>query len=407
MKIKHIEKLTLIKQKNSRFIYFFTLIFFTFKLFIFIFYKSPLYTFKNSWSFSEYFINYSGGFVRRGLIGELLQNISELTSFFHKSEKINSILTEVSIEYSFVNYEDIKANLSLVGISFIIGLISFIHILYFLFKVLKSYSIINQILFLIAPFGFIFFLNNIDSFFGRKDLLIVNIIIYYYEKKKIFKKADLTKFFFIGIFLILSYEIFIFFIPIFWVLIFLQNKNYLFLKVIIFLNLIFLNLSLIFKFSTTKDFYSFKLLCDDIYIRRISLRLDELQCWGAPRYLDSRLNLLESNYSKFFSEVSIGLSISYKFWILIFLILLLIIFLFNLFNLKGFFILSPMVGLFIIAQDYGRWLFLVFITIVLFGEEPKYQVKRKNLIIALMVILSGVVIEVPIYLNEGSFYFRF
>ena len=70
---------------------------------IFIFQVSKFYDFYNDyseWQYSDWIINYQGGFIRKGLIGEFLFKIYQLTKinldliifFFFKGKKIKKYL---------------------------------------------------------------------------------------------------------------------------------------------------------------------------------------------------------------------------------------------------------------------------------------------------------------------------
>ena len=61
-----------------------------------------------------------------------------------------------------------------------------------------------------------------------------------------------------------------------------MEKNFKKYKLLIF---VFTKYFLITKYSVTKSYDNFKILCDDIPLLTIALQLDNLQCWGSPRYL--------------------------------------------------------------------------------------------------------------------------
>ena len=60
--------------KKYSYNFFFVIIAF---IFLKIFYQSTLNIIGGGWAFNELFINYSGGLVRRGLLGELFLIINE------------------------------------------------------------------------------------------------------------------------------------------------------------------------------------------------------------------------------------------------------------------------------------------------------------------------------------------
>ena len=74
--------------------YFATLFYLVFFIFIFYFGKSFSYNFKNSYAFSELFLNYQGGFVRRGLLGQIFL-------FSYEKFKISPLLFFSSLLFLF------------------------------------------------------------------------------------------------------------------------------------------------------------------------------------------------------------------------------------------------------------------------------------------------------------------
>ena len=51
---------------------------FVFNFFSYIYIPDFFYKFINGWTFNEWLINYQGGFVRRGLLGELIFNLNKI-----------------------------------------------------------------------------------------------------------------------------------------------------------------------------------------------------------------------------------------------------------------------------------------------------------------------------------------
>ena len=399
--MKYMNKLFLLQNKKiSLFLYFLTFTYFCLSFFDFLFRRSFLYAFKNSWSFSEYFINYSGGFVRRGLIGSMFQFLSQKLTNFHDEYNVKKVLQEIQIEFQFMTYENVAENIGLLYVTFVVSVISILHIAYFVFKKIQNYTIVNLFLFLLSPFGIFHFIQNLEAYVGRKDLLILNFIIYYKEKKNLKKYSEILTLFSIGVFLSLSYELFLFFLVAVWHIVTLKDKKKKTVFNLSLLIIFLINIILILKFSVTKNFSAFKSLCDDIYIRRIALRLDELQCWGAPRYLDSRNTEDQTLFSQFFTEVYLNIGNSFLNWIYIFILMFLMFYLFDMLHLKNAAIFSPFLLLFVFAQDFGRWFFLLFLLLVIFGKEPSYKSSIYKKISAVLIIISGFFIKIPTYLGE-------
>ncbi|MBX0334491.1 hypothetical protein K3G39_14710 [Pontibacter sp. HSC-14F20] len=123
---------------------------------------------KESWHITEFLINYQGGFVRRGLLGEILYQISQ---HLHLSPYLIIIL---------------------------LSLIAYLFLIYFF---LKSFIVKGYPVFL---FPFVFFLGNpiINDFWVRKDvieLLLFIAAMYFITKGGKFVIALVNLFLVIGI----------------------------------------------------------------------------------------------------------------------------------------------------------------------------------------------------------------
>lgn len=356
-----------LKLKNLLFPSYFVYLFI--KTYLFSRNTSFLFLYKNEWAFSESLINYSGGFVRRGLFGEIL-------SFF-SIEPLNYPL------YSFLIY-----------------LISLFHIFIFIFKKIKSHPISNQLVYIFIPFGFFYFLNNLNFFIGRRDFLIINLLIfvqYIYEKG--ITRRNLYVYFALSLITSLIYEVILFFIPLLW-LIHKKNtslfskttKSYLFFLVVV-------NLLLLLRFSTPANY---SLLCENVNSLRVILNLKNKGCWGAPSYLKT------NNPSQQIYDIFEGLQLTgLGFWLLI--VVLLILFLRYFVNLDFYYVLGilPLFLLFFIAQDYGRWLFLIFLTSLILSIENQDNEKLKfKLLVVLTILVFGYFVKVPIYLFQEVQLFR-
>jgi len=164
-------------------------------LFIFIlivhFFESLIHGYsKDSWQISEFLINYRGGFVRRGLLGEIILNLYE-------NFGLNPYFT-----------------ILILCISAYLGLIIFF---------VKSFIKNGYTLFVLP---FVYFLGNpiINYFWVRKDILIILIfisIIYFSIKKSNLSLIFVNLFFILG--LLIHESIAFFGFPI--LLLILINKN--------------------------------------------------------------------------------------------------------------------------------------------------------------------------------------
>ena len=279
------------------------------------------------WTISEWLINYQGGFTRRGLIGEIVFQISKLSSL---------TIRETILTFQITTY-----------------LIYF----FLLYKFLKDTN--NNILFIFAIFSPLFVIYPIAEVevLGRKEifiyvsfLLVVNIFS--------IKNIQNRHYFYFSIILMIScliWEGFVIYISYFIFILILKNNlvlNKSFLTKLT-ISLIPLSISFYFVFFHRLDENGLKMMCQSIN-----------ECYGAISYLNRSLS---SNISEVTSKFQISFLIRY--------ILVLIIGFFPLFlliknsklNYKQkfkndyfyliFFIIifTPSLIFYYIAQDWGRW----------------------------------------------------
>ena len=286
------EKLQHFSNIFKELLYFLFIIYFFYNIYLFIRTTSFLYLYKNSWAFSESLTNYSGGFVRRGLLGEVL-------FFITKSPEIIAIL------------------------SFSFYLVSLIHIIFFILLKTIDFPLLTQILIFISPFGLIYLTENLLFVFGRRDQLILNLLIYLSSKKN-FTNRNLVIFFFSSLFISLNYELIIIFLPIFWFLLKTENIKLKLRKSIIFCFLFITNVLLATVYFAPSNFEK---LCENISVTRSILKLIENNgCWGFPNYLSSEISLINI----LVDEILLGITRNNGiiFWPLIFFILILFLYLF-------------------------------------------------------------------------------
>ncbi len=365
MKMKSLFKKYLINNIDL-FLY---VLLFSYFFYKFTSYKSFFYLYINEWAFSETLINYSGGFVRRGLLGEFFSSI-----------------LQTSGESYYI-------------LSFIIFLISLIHLLYFIYNKSRDSSLLTRVAIIFCPFGIYYLLSNFNFFFGRRDILILNFLIFMNSKKLKSFKAKIFIFLLFGSILTLTYEMILFFLPLLWNLIISNSKKENFLKIIAFGFMSILNILMLTVYSTPQNF---NFLCKNIEAKRINMKLDNLDCWGAPYYLDNQ------DKSIWVTEVveGLGFSSNYLLWLISLILLLLFI---NYFGSLYKFSISSLLLLFFIAQDYGRWFFLIFATSIIFGIDKKQKpVVLKNVkIISFLLIIFGIILDIPVYLFQDKEFLRF
>ena len=145
------------------------------------------YLLETNNSMAEWFINYQGGFGRRGFFGEIFLFISDVTGIYLK----NVILI------------------------FLIFLIFFYHsLLFFYLKNIKFNF--NLIIIIFSPLFFIFPVAELEAL-GRKDILILLmflIISILFNKLNIYQLTTLLLISYTAI--ILSHEVSIFYLPFFY-----------------------------------------------------------------------------------------------------------------------------------------------------------------------------------------------
>ena len=138
----------------------------------------------SSWQYSDWLINYEGGFIRRGFIGQILY----LT---HK--------------FLFIDLDKL-----------IFGFVSFIYIFisFFLFKSVKYIeSSYENILIFLSPGFFIYPIMN-SGVIGRKDILFIFFVVFFvFFEKKISNRSILLTLILSIIVLCLSHSGFVFYSP--------------------------------------------------------------------------------------------------------------------------------------------------------------------------------------------------
>ena len=154
---------------------------------VFIFQVVKFYSFYleySVWQYADWVINYQAGFVRRGLIGEILFRIYQLTSI----------------------------DLDFLILAFVILIIMFSS--YFLMRSIKyvAASYINLLIFF-SPGFFLYSIMN-SQIIGRKDILMIFVMGFFvFFEKKLNNKNLFLIFIFSIIILCLSHSGFLFYTP--------------------------------------------------------------------------------------------------------------------------------------------------------------------------------------------------
>ena len=142
------------------------------------------YTEYSAWQYVDWLINYQGGFVRRGLIGEFLFQIHNIINF----DLDILIFTFVSFLYLMVSF--------------------------FLIKIIKylENSQLNTLIFL-SPGFFLYQIMN-SEVIGRKDILFLLVLAFFvFFEKRLNNKNLFVLLILLVFFLSLSHSIFLFYTP--------------------------------------------------------------------------------------------------------------------------------------------------------------------------------------------------
>ena len=324
------------------------------------------------WTISEWLINYQGGFTRRGLIGEIVFQISKLSSL---------TIRETILTFQITTY-----------------LLYF----YLLYKFLKDTN--NNILFIFAIFSPLFVIYPIAEVevLGRKEifiyvsfLLVVNIFS--------IKNIQNRHYFYFSIILMIScliWEGFVIYISYFIFILILKNNlvlNKSFLTKLL-ISLIPLLISFYFVFFHRLDENGLKMMCQSIN-----------ECYGAISYLNRSLS---SNISEVTSKFQISFLIRYILVLIIGFFPLFLLIINSKLNYKQkfnndyfyliFFIIifTPSLIFYYIAQDWGRWVSISYTLslltyvyslknnfIVINLDRINYSIFRKKFVVIFLFII--------------------
>ena len=316
--------------------------FFLFLLTIYITFLLFTYqNFETTFAFSELVINYSGGFVRRGFLGAFLGLFKN---------------------YNFYYY------------------FSIVVFYYFLFLFLKKYlyrekNSVLSLFFIFNPLTIGYIIKNYIPLFGRKDFLILIFALIISEKiinNKLPNKFEQPLYVLFLIFLVLTYELITFFIPFYLIKIYnsYSKEDIIKQKMLIagLISNLFLGLALTLRFNSVPDFNK---MCNDLLLRYGE---SVATCKGAPLYL----SLQRSDYqNEVFAHISFQ---QLTYWGALLFYVLVINLLFykkkNVYeNMTLFIFLLP---IFLYAQDWGRWFYIIFIHNILFSN-PKFKFSENSL----------------------------
>jgi len=308
---------------------------------VFLFQIIKYYSFyveHSDWQYADWIINYQGGFIRRGLVGELLFRIHQIT----------------------------RIDLDFIVLSFVSSVVFFIS--YFLIRSIKyiNESRINTLIFL-SPGFFLYPMMN-SAVVGQKDILIIFAMGFFvfFGKKFESRNLFLLLIFFI-FFLTLSHSGFLFYIPYLLFLYFLikinrNDKTRTFEVATIIISLILIIILIIFNQGTENQV---KEICDSVK-KFVS---DRCGIFGQTYWLTN-------DYKDYLSEKA-EIGINYSKYLTIYLISLILVYFFLIikiikskFNINYFFLnkINPLFIFFflflftlptyIFGLDWGRYIFI-------------------------------------------------
>lgn len=333
---------------------------------------------KESWHITEFLINYQGGFVRRGLLGEIILCL--------------------------YNYTGLSPYIFIISIC----IVSYVTLTWF---IIKSFIKNGYTLFVLP---FVFFLGGpiINNFWVRKDVLLIVLfisIIYFSLKKSNWKLIFVNLFLIVG--LLIHESIGFFCLPILLLILVSQKRNFskkgkAFIKSIItsisqLLPSIFTFLCVLyFKGSqsiSSQIWASWKPVdfpIQDIDDSQIPTAIDGVS-WSLKHGLSLTMQMLNNFNGDIYAPIAWSLIILIIYYIVTNISKLNYSILnykpykkFNITNLSNILIfqLLTIIPLFILGADYGRWVFFWITTsfaIVLLVPEKKLSVVFPKIIVTI------------------------
>jgi hypothetical protein len=346
-------KKNLFNKKNT------IIFFFIFIVTNYVFFNYRIIFRENGYILGDWVINYSGGFVRRGLLGQIFFSISK---YF-----------DISIKH----------------IIFFFSSAIYIISIHFFYKIIKN-KLDNYLvlIFILLPSTFLF--NFFDPLsVGRKEILIFFFFTFYYLNLEKILNNFKFKLFIILLFIIilLTHELIFFFIPYLFVLKYFHNnrgmtkfnpKDY-YPEILIFL-LASILILLIFNIS---HLHNNKVLCDSL----LEVNLTSSTCWAIN---DFKSKIIINSLFSYFVEKKYFINYSFYILLSIFPLFLLVLQSSNQIHKKKKLFLSVFCLIFstafyMLVNDWGRYLnvtFLVhFLIILKFIEKDIKKEKIENKLI--------------------------
>lgn len=307
--------------------------FFLFLILNYLFFNYRILARENGYILGDWVINYSGGFVKRGLLGHIFYSLS------------------------------LYSNISIVNIIFFFSSLIYITSVYWFYLILKDRLNNNLILiFILLPSTFLF--NFFDPLtVGRKEILVFFFFTFYYlkvDKIDSFLKYKIITFIaFITI--ILTHEIIFFFIPYLFILKFLYKENvnkFKFNDYSLEFLILFFGILIFFTIIKINHLHDNEVLCNSLQ----NIYLTKNTCWAINDFKSQiTINFLYS----YFLEKNY-----YKNYLLYFILttipLILLIFYSKNKKKKKFILLSLLsliisISFFGQVNDWGRYLNVIFL----------------------------------------------
>ncbi len=356
-------------------------------LFCLVFQISKFYSFYteySAWQYVDWLINYQGGFVRRGLIGEFLFQIHNIINF-----DLDILI------FSFV--------------SFLYLIVSF-----FLIKTIKylENSQLNTLIFL-SPGFFLYPIMN-SEVIGRKDILFLLVIAFFvFFQKRLNNRNLFIVLILLVFFLSLSHSIFLFYAPYLFFLFFLikstRKTKVSFTEIIIFLIFLFIIFFLIY-FNQGNEFIVSK-ICNSVQDFVTSDCETRGQMFWLGNDAKSHISVQEVSYRNFliylFSIILVYFFIFIKFYNSKFKIKYLNIHKFNpVFILLILFVFT--LPVYYLGSDWGRYISLSFygsFFIFIFCMKEKlflkdYEIRFNKIFFILLIIIYSFSWTFPFYHAE-------
>lgn len=333
---------------------FIIIVFFCLLIINYVFFNYRILYRENGYILGDWVINYSGGFVKRGLLGHLFYSISK--SF----------------------------DISIIGIVFLFSSSVYIVSIYFFYRIIKN-KLNNYwvLVFIFLPSSFLF--NFFDPLsVGRKEILVIFFFCFYYlylnKINKDFKFKVITYFLFMTI--LLTHEMIIFFIPYLFIIKYfntiynqkLQIKEY-WLECLIFVT----GILILFILLKINHLHNNEILCKSLQ----NVNLTDRTCWAINDWKNPiSLNII----LPYFLEKNYFINYSLYFFLSIFPLIILVFksnnkLMRSKFIISSFFCLLFSVSFFAPVNDWGRYLHLIFLVlflIVLKFIENDHFYKNKN-----------------------------